>query len=171
MIAPNMATMLGFIVTDAAAHARSGADAAARQRRADLQPDRRRWRHQHQRLGFPAGERRERHHASRRNSRISSRKRWTAVCRKLAQDIVRDGEGATKFITLHVTGAASDDLAHQIANAIGTSPLVKTAFYGGDANWGRIVAAAGRSGVDVDPLKLKLWYAADDDVRGLAVVR
>ncbi len=90
-----------------------------------------------------------------------------AVCGKLAQDIVRDGEGATKFITLHVTGAPSDEIAHQIANAIGTSPLVKTAFYGGDANWGRIVAAAGRSGVEVDPLKLKLWYAADDDSDGL----
>jgi glutamate N-acetyltransferase / amino-acid N-acetyltransferase len=80
------------------------------------------------------------------------------VCKVLAQAIVRDAEGATRFITLHVTG--SDDLenAHRIANVIATSPLVKTAFYGGDANWGRILAAAGRSGVELDAGNLSLWY-------------
>jgi glutamate N-acetyltransferase/amino-acid N-acetyltransferase len=90
------------------------------------------------------------------------------VCRMLAQAVVRDGEGATRFITLHVIGAASDEAAHQIANTIATSPLVKTAFYGGDANWGRILAAAGRAGVALDPNKLSLWYdeGEHDEVRG-----
>ncbi len=87
----------------------------------------------------------------------------TAVCQKLAMDIVRDGEGATKFITLNVMGAPSNDDARKIANTIGTSPLVKTAFYGGDANWGRIIAAAGRSGVDLRPEKMTLWFSAGGD--------
>lgn len=85
-----------------------------------------------------------------------------AVCRKLAQDIVRDGEGVTKFITLHVAGAPDDAAAHRIANAIATSPLVKTAFFGADANWGRIVAAAGRAGVRVEPERMQLWLAAGE---------
>ncbi|MDX2140030.1 MAG: bifunctional glutamate N-acetyltransferase/amino-acid acetyltransferase ArgJ [Chloroflexota bacterium] len=84
---------------------------------------------------------------------------------KLAKDIVRDGEGASKFITLQVFGADSDDAARVIANAIATSPLVKTAFYGGDANWGRIVAAAGRSGVAVNPAQMKLWIAGGEEQR------
>ncbi len=80
------------------------------------------------------------------------------VCRQLAQAIVRDGEGVTRFITLHVINAETNADAHKIANTIATSPLVKTAFYGGDANWGRILAAAGRAGVALDPAKLSLWY-------------
>jgi glutamate N-acetyltransferase/amino-acid N-acetyltransferase len=88
-----------------------------------------------------------------------------AVGIKLAKDIVRDGEGASKFITIQVFGADSDDAARLIANAIATSPLVKTAFYGGDANWGRIIAAAGRSGVAVDPAKMKLWIAGGEEQR------
>ena len=79
------------------------------------------------------------------------------VSAPLAKAIVYDGEGATKFITLEVVGASTDDAARQIADAIATSPLVKTAFYGGDANWGRIVAAAGRSGVTFEPNQTKLW--------------
>jgi glutamate N-acetyltransferase/amino-acid N-acetyltransferase len=84
------------------------------------------------------------------------------VSMALAQAIVRDGEGATKFITLHVTGAENESQARQIGNAIATSPLVKTAFYGGDANWGRIIAAAGRSGVNFDVQRVKLWIAAGE---------
>lgn len=79
------------------------------------------------------------------------------VCTRLAQQIVRDGEGATKFITMKVAGAASDEAARSIALAIATSPLVKTAFYGNDANWGRIVAAAGRAGESVNPDRMALW--------------
>ena len=83
----------------------------------------------------------------------------SAVCKSLAQGIVRDGEGVTKFITLWVTGAPVQEAAVKIANTIATSPLVKTAFYGEDANWGRIVAAAGRSGVPLKPEQTKLWIA------------
>ena len=79
------------------------------------------------------------------------------VCLALAQEIVRDGEGATKFITLKVTGAKEEGEALRIAQAISTSPLVKTAFAGGDPNWGRILAAAGRAGVDLIPDRLSLW--------------
>ncbi len=82
----------------------------------------------------------------------------SSVCKVLAQAIVHDAEGATRYITLHVTGSDDFEKAHLIANVIATSPLVKTAFYGGDANWGRILAAAGRSGVDVDASRLSLWY-------------
>jgi glutamate N-acetyltransferase/amino-acid N-acetyltransferase len=85
-----------------------------------------------------------------------------AVCTQLAQAVVRDGEGVTKFITLTVCDAPDDVAALKIANAIATSPLVKTAFFGRDANWGRIVAAAGRSGVDVEPEKLRLSIAAGE---------
>lgn len=81
----------------------------------------------------------------------------TALCVELAQAIVRDGEGATKFVTVQVTGASSQADAHAIARQIATSPLVKTAFYGADANWGRILAAAGYAGVDFDPSRLSLW--------------
>jgi glutamate N-acetyltransferase/amino-acid N-acetyltransferase len=71
-----------------------------------------------------------------------------AVCLELALGIVRGGEGATKLITVTVTGAASPDDARQTAKAIANSPLVKTAIHGGDPNWGRLIAVAGRAGVD-----------------------
>lgn len=87
-----------------------------------------------------------------------------AVCIKLAQDIVRDGEGATKFITLHVSGAQDSHTAHQIAHTIAASPLVKTAFHGGDANWGRIVAAAGRAGVPFNPDTARLMIRAGESL-------
>jgi glutamate N-acetyltransferase/amino-acid N-acetyltransferase len=70
-----------------------------------------------------------------------------AVCEPLAIGIVRGGEGATKLITVRVTGAKSDKDARKAARAIANSPLVKTAIHGGDPNWGRLVAVAGRSGV------------------------
>ena len=84
----------------------------------------------------------------------------TSLCTDLAQQIVRDGEGATKFITIRVEGAASDADARTAAKAVANSPLVKTAFYGGDANWGRILAAVGYSGATVDPGKADLWITA-----------
>ena len=68
------------------------------------------------------------------------------ACEPLAIGIVRGGEGATKLIAVRVTGAASDADARRAARAIANSPLVKTAVHGGDPNWGRLVAAAGRSG-------------------------
>jgi glutamate N-acetyltransferase / amino-acid N-acetyltransferase len=86
-----------------------------------------------------------------------------AVCTRLAQEIVRDGEGVTKFVTVRVTGARSDDDARRMANTIATSALVKTAFYGHDANWGRIIAAAGRAGVPLEADRLRLTIAAGAD--------
>jgi glutamate N-acetyltransferase/amino-acid N-acetyltransferase len=73
-----------------------------------------------------------------------------AVCHELALGIVRGGEGATKLITVRVTGAASNTEARRAAKTIANSPLVKTAIHGGDPNWGRLIAAAGRAGVAFD---------------------
>ena len=84
------------------------------------------------------------------------------LCLKLAEAIVRDGEGASKFVRIHVTGAADDQEALMAARAIATSALVKTALAGSDPNWGRIVAAAGRSGADLDPTHLALWIGAGE---------
>lgn len=89
----------------------------------------------------------------------------THVCAALAQAIVRDGEGATRFVEIAVEGTADDAAAHRIANAIATSPLVKTAFAGGDANWGRMLAAAGRAGVPFDPAAAALWIGRDPHSR------
>lgn len=83
----------------------------------------------------------------------------TKICTALAQAIVRDGEGATKFVTIQVNGALSDEEAHAAANTIATSPLVKTAFFGGDANWGRFVAAAGRSGAYIEQERCAIFIA------------
>lgn len=82
----------------------------------------------------------------------------TSVCMDLAKQIARDGEGATKFITIEVTGARDERMAEAVGRTIAKSPLVKTAFYGEDANWGRIVAAAGYSGEEVAPDKMSLWF-------------
>jgi glutamate N-acetyltransferase/amino-acid N-acetyltransferase len=79
------------------------------------------------------------------------------LCTQLAQMIVRDGEGATKFVEIQVTGASTSAEAYAIAATIATSPLVKTAFAGSDANWGRILAAAGRAGVTFDQNQVELW--------------
>jgi glutamate N-acetyltransferase/amino-acid N-acetyltransferase len=81
----------------------------------------------------------------------------TDLCGELAQAVVRDGEGATRFVTIQVRGATDDDAARQAANTVATSPLVKTAFFGGDANWGRILAAVGRAGIRVDPARVALF--------------
>jgi len=81
----------------------------------------------------------------------------TDLCTELAQAIVRDGEGATRFVTIQINGAESDAAAHQAANTVATSPLVKTAFFGGDANWGRILAAVGRAGIAVEPARASLF--------------
>ncbi len=76
---------------------------------------------------------------------------------ELAQTIVRDGEGATKFITIEVCNAESRDEARQAAYAVARSPLVKTAFFASDPNLGRLLAAVGCSGVDLDCNTLKMW--------------
>lgn len=86
----------------------------------------------------------------------------TDLCIELAQAIVRDGEGATKFITIQVNGAADDADAHSAANTVAISPLCKTAFYGNDANWGRFVMAIGRSDAQVDPRQCAIFISGGD---------
>ncbi len=81
------------------------------------------------------------------------------VCRQLAHLVVRDGEGAQKFIEIEVTGAVSDESAHRIGMAIANSPLVKTAIAGEDANWGRVVMAIGKAGEPADRDKLAIRFA------------
>lgn len=76
----------------------------------------------------------------------------------LAMQVVRDGEGATKFVTVNVTGAVSDESASKIARAIADSPLVKTAIAGEDANWGRIVMAVGKAGQPADRDRLTIAF-------------
>lgn len=80
-----------------------------------------------------------------------------AVCIDLAHQIVRDGEGATKFIEVKVTGASTDESAEVVARAIADSPLVKTAMAAQDANWGRIVMAVGKAGEPADRDRLAIW--------------
>ncbi|MCJ2036761.1 bifunctional glutamate N-acetyltransferase/amino-acid acetyltransferase ArgJ [Methylobacterium sp. J-068] len=81
---------------------------------------------------------------------------------ELAQLVAKDGEGARKFVTVRVTGATSDASAHRIAMSIANSPLVKTAIAGEDANWGRVVMAVGKAGEPADRDRLAIWFG---DVR------
>ena len=78
------------------------------------------------------------------------------VCQSLAQQIARDGEGATKLLTVTVTGAQSDEAARAAARAVARSPLVKAAAHGNDPNWGRILIAAGASGAVFDPAEVSI---------------
>ena len=77
---------------------------------------------------------------------------------KLAKMIARDGEGATKFIEIVVSGARTEDEATQAARSVANSNLVKTALHGADANWGRILCAVGYSGIDFDPAKVSIGF-------------
>src|SRR5258706_15321375 len=86
------------------------------------------------------------------------KERLNAVLLDLALQVVRDGEGATKLITVDVAGAQSNESAKTIALAIANSPLVKTAIAGGDANWGRVVMAVGKAGEPADRDKLKIMF-------------
>ena len=105
----------------------------------------------------------------------------TDVAKHLAQAIIRDGEGATKFVTVRVEGGKSEEECRKVAYAIAHSPLVKTAFFASDPNLGRILAAAGNSGVDVSKLSLYLddalvasgggRHAAYSDAQGVAVMK
>jgi glutamate N-acetyltransferase/amino-acid N-acetyltransferase len=89
----------------------------------------------------------------------------TGVMQSLAQQIVRDGEGARKFITIAVTGAPTHAGAAKMARAIANSPLVKTAIGGSDPNWGRVLSAAGNAGVAFDPAKTDVY------MQGVAVCK
>ena len=80
------------------------------------------------------------------------------VCQNLAKSVVKDGEGATKFIEILIRGARSREDAKQAAYTIAHSPLVKTAFFGEDANWGRILSAVGHSGARIDPDRIDVFF-------------
>jgi len=92
----------------------------------------------------------------------------TEVSASLARQIARDGEGATRLVEIQVTGSPDEDHAHAVANAIACSSLVKTAIHGGDPNWGRILAATGAAGVEIDPERISLWVGAGDNAVQLA---
>jgi glutamate N-acetyltransferase/amino-acid N-acetyltransferase len=89
----------------------------------------------------------------------------TEVLESLAKQIVKDGEGAKKLVTIDVEGATSEKAAEKIARSIANSPLVKTAIAGSDPNWGRILSAAGNAGIAFDPERV------DIDFQGIAVCR
>jgi glutamate N-acetyltransferase/amino-acid N-acetyltransferase len=88
----------------------------------------------------------------------------TEVLVQMAREVARDGEGATRLLEVRVTGAASEDDALRVSRTVSGSPLVRTAVHGADANWGRIVAAAGRAGVDFEPERMTVR------LNGLAVL-
>ncbi|MFW5691288.1 MAG: bifunctional glutamate N-acetyltransferase/amino-acid acetyltransferase ArgJ [Chloroflexota bacterium] len=163
MIAPNMATMLGIVVTDAqlsAGQAQQALDTAVPQtfNRIVVDGDM-----STNDTVFLLANGASGAAVQTDADTTQFQAALTAVCRELAQAIVRDGEGVTKFVTINVSGAVDDQAAWQIANTIATSPLVKTAFFGEDANWGRIVAAAGRAGVplEVDSVRLSIAPGVD----------
>ncbi len=159
MIHPNMATMLAFLSTDAAIQPRLLQDAL---RQAvdrsfncitvdgDTSTN-------DMVLCFANG-RRGREIRSKGPSYHQFSALLEAACLALAKMIVWDGEGATKRVEINITGAQSDRAARRIAESIARSNLVKTAFFGQDANWGRIVAAIGNAGVPVDPERMDLSF-------------
>ncbi|HPA90387.1 MAG TPA: bifunctional glutamate N-acetyltransferase/amino-acid acetyltransferase ArgJ [Quisquiliibacterium sp.] len=161
MIRPNMATMLGFVATDAAVAlplvrqwVREAADASFNRITVDGDTS------TNDSLILIASGRSGLRIESERDPGAAELKAMIVdVARTLAQAIVRDGEGATKFISVVVEGARTDDEAAAVAYAIAHSPLIKTAFFASDPNLGRILCAIGYAGIDdldVDALDLYL---------------
>ncbi|WP_436639511.1 bifunctional glutamate N-acetyltransferase/amino-acid acetyltransferase ArgJ [Microbaculum sp. FT89] len=164
MIAPDMATMLGFIVTDAPIAAPALQKLLKRLTRdsfnavtvdGDTSTS-------DTVLLFATGKAAERG-APRiddaKDRRLKAfRKALGSVMGELARMIARDGEGATKFVTVEVDGAKSKKSAKRIAMAIANSPLVKTAVAGEDANWGRVVMAVGKAGEPAERDRLAIWF-------------
>jgi glutamate N-acetyltransferase/amino-acid N-acetyltransferase len=164
MIHPNMATTLGFVMTDAElppstlrAILKRAADSSYHRLSVDGDTS------TNDTLVLLAngasGVRPEAKELARVEQKIAG------VMQRLAQAIARDGEGAKKFITIEVAGAPSDDAAARLARTIANSPLVKTAIAGSDPNWGRVLSAAGNAGVAFDPGKADIW------MQGVAVCR
>ena len=160
MIEPMMATLLGFITTDAAV-ATPALDAALRRavnvsfNRVVVDGDR----STNDTLILLANG------AAGNRPLDPAHPQWDAfvdalthVCTELAKKLVLDGEGATKFVTVRVTGARSAHDAQLAARAVSKSALVKTAWFGNDPNWGRVIAAVGYSGADVDDQKAQIYY-------------
>ena len=157
MIAPDMATMLAFVFTDAAVEASTlqAATSLAVERsfnRITVDSD---TSTSDTVLTFATGATDVTPEADALQTALD------AVLLDLAHQIVRDGEGATKFATITVTGAEDDAAAKAIALAIGNSPLVKTALAAEDANWGRIVMAVGKAGQRADRDALKIWIGEE----------
>ncbi|KAI7869056.1 ArgJ family protein [Spinellus fusiger] len=98
------------------------------------------------------------------------RDQLTAFAIDLAQLVVRDGEGATKFVTIHVKGADTFESAKKAASHLSTSLLIKTALFGQDANWGRICASLGHSGVPVDPHQVSVRFIPTDGSEPLSLM-
>jgi glutamate N-acetyltransferase/amino-acid N-acetyltransferase len=148
MIAPDMATMLSFIATDAAIAPAALQALVTRMTQATfnlvtVDGDRST---NDTCLLFATGQSGAPRISRAGDARLADfREKLQAVMLDLAQQLVRDGEGATKFVKITVNGAASEASARKIARTIAESPLVKTAFAGEDANWGRIVMAVGRA--------------------------
>lgn len=164
MIAPDLATMLAFVFTDLAV-------APAILQRCLLQSVARSFNRitvdsdtstSDTVLLFATGEQIDEEIGSLDDSRLPDFQiALDTVLVDLAQQIVRDGEGATKFVTVTVTGADSDDAAQTIARAIADSPLVSTAIAAADANWGRIVMAVGKAGERADRDRLSIWIGTE----------
>ena len=159
MIAPNMATMLGFIATDAAlpADVLTSLLTSATQRSFNaitVDSDTSTNDSVYLLASGAAGNRPVSDAAD--PGLDAFRAALDKVMQDLACQIVRDGEGASKFITIDVAGAQDDDTARLIGMSIANSPLVKTAIAGEDANWGRIVMAVGKAGTGVDPSQLDI---------------
>jgi glutamate N-acetyltransferase/amino-acid N-acetyltransferase len=169
MVAPNMATMLAFLFTDAKLPAnvlrRLLAEATeASFNRITVDSD---TSTSDMALLFATGQAEHPPVASADDPRLAGfRKGLQTVATGLALQIVRDGEGAEKLIAVNVTGAKNDRAATRIARAIADSPLVKTAVAGADANWGRIVAAIGKAGEKVRAGKLAIRIGAELVTRG-----
>ena len=159
MIAPDMATMLAYVFTDAALPApvlqallKSGNERAFNSITVDGDTST-----SDTVLVCATGKAKHKRVATPGDRRLKEfRQALDAVLIDLAQQIVRDGEGAQKFVTIRVTGAASARAARRIGLAIGNSPLVKTALAAGDANWGRIVMAVGKAGEKADRDRLAI---------------
>jgi len=160
MIEPNMATMLAFLTTDAPVEAQ-GLQAAVKRavdagfNRISVDGDRST---NDTVLAIANG-------ASGGEVLSPGHTGWPVFCsaledvsRRLAFEIVRDGEGATRFVTVSVAGAASHADADRAARAVANSLLVKTSWYGGDPNWGRVIDAVGYSGADVDESRVEIAY-------------
>ena len=173
MIAPDMATMLGFLFTDAAVEApflQAMLEAANKQTFSCITVDGDTSTSDTV-LAFATGKA--------GNVPLSSfdsegadafQAALTDICRQLAHLVVRDGEGASKFIQITVEGAESDASAHRVAMSVANSPLVKTAIAGEDANWGRIVMAVGKTGEPAERDLLSIRFGATQVARhGLAV--
>lgn len=156
MIHPNMATTLGFVMTDAAIspiHLRQMLVRAVEQSYNRLSVDGDTSTNDIVVLmangasGIRPSER----------ERRAMEESLCLVMEDLAEQIARDGEGATKLITVRVVGAADEEAATKIARSIANSALVKTAIAGSDPNWGRVLSAAGQAGVEFDPQKIDIY--------------